>query len=525
MIYAKRVRSPLKGGVDVELGPKTVLVGPNGAGKTAVLQALKLGTRGYVDDQEGKDGVATTAAIARLFPEGADLKSEVDMSDGKHFEWASKPRGKGYTKPKVTSKERPYPVSYPFQDAKTLMSGDQKKIRSWLEQKAGGALSDEDLMDLLPPAQKEEGKKALAHLNERSPVELANSLKAEARNLRAGATRKEKTIDSLVEGIPLPLSDSEAETLRERKAELWAQATAPDIVSPEQHEALRQSIVKLVEVLTDIESRIEELPPEEEGSEETADLATKGHALAKAHLEQLGHDVCYVCLRKDADIQSAFNRWAGVLTQLEGTSSRVRLQAQYEKGKAEAEGLAARYKAAKVVDSGPVTEEHSAVSSRLSAHDNNKRLWRQSEGLRMEVASDRSVADTYTSLARTWGDSGHALLLQRKTDFEAKVSKWLPEGEQFAVDLEAGRIGLLCGDVIHTSLSGAEMARVLLAVLSAERDESSSTPSILEPDDRGWDPDTLASVMTALTDSPDQVILMSTVVPARTPEGWRIIEV
>ena len=84
---------------------------------------------------------------------------------------------------------------------------------------------------------------------------------------------------------------------------------------------------------------------------------------------------------------------------------------------------------------------------------------------------------------------------------------------------------MLCGDVIHTSLSGAEMARVLLAVLSAERDESSSTPSILEPDDRGWDPDTLASVMTALTDSPDQVILMSTVVPARTPEGWRIIEV
>ena len=76
MIYAKRVKSPLKGGVDVELGPRTLLVGPNGAGKTAVLQALKLGTRGYVDDQEGKDGVSTTAAIARLFPSGcrADLR-------------------------------------------------------------------------------------------------------------------------------------------------------------------------------------------------------------------------------------------------------------------------------------------------------------------------------------------------------------------------------------------------------------------------------------------------------------------
>jgi len=92
------------------------------------------------------------------------------------------------------------------------------------------------------------------------------------------------------------------------------------------------------------------------------------------------------------------------------------------------------------------------------------------------------------------------------------------------VDLDAGRVGLKRGDVAHTSLSGAELSRVLLAVLSAEESEG-STPSILEPEDRGWDPDTLSDVMTALTDSPDQVILMSTVLPARSPEGWRVIEV
>ena len=150
MIYAQRVRSPLKGGVDIELGEKTLLVGPNGAGKTAVLQALKLGTRGYVDDQEGKDNVSGTAAIARLFPRGSELRAEVDMSDGAAFSWSTKTRGTGYTKPKV---KVPYKVYYPFQTLKTLLSGDDKKIRGWLEKRVGGGLTDEELINMVPPVQ------------------------------------------------------------------------------------------------------------------------------------------------------------------------------------------------------------------------------------------------------------------------------------------------------------------------------------------------------------------------------------
>jgi hypothetical protein len=520
VIYAKRVKSPLKGGVDVKLGPKTVLVGPNGAGKTAIVQALKLGTIGYVDDQEGRDHVSSTAAIARLFPAGSELISEVDMSDGGHFSWSSKPRGKGYTKPKPKC---PYGIKFPFQSIKALLSGDDKKIRTWLEERVGSSVTEEELVAMLPRTQWEEAKRILARHPERSPVELANALKAEARNLRAAATRKEKTVEGLVEGIPLPLSDAEATRLRGAKETLWAQATRPGITTPQQQASLRASIVSLVDRLSATAERIQGLPGAQEGEAETLKLAASAAQLSKAHLVQLGHDVCYVCLRKDADIQAAFDKWSGVLGQLEGAASRSRLEVQYATGKAEAERLAARFKGSEVVDSTAVLEEHGLIAEKLATHAANKQVWQKSEAARKEVAGSRSEADTYTSLARTWEGEGQSLLVRRKKEFEDKVTKWLPEGESFGVDLAAGRVGIVRGEAIHTSLSGAEMSRVLLAVLSA-LGEGGSTPSILEPEDRGWDPDTLASMMAALTDSPDQVILMSTVLPEEV-EGWTVVQV
>ncbi len=514
MIYAKRVKSPLKGGVDVELAPKTVLVGPNGAGKTAILQALKLGTRGYVDDQEGRDGVTTTAAIARLFPPNVALTSAVEMSDGGEFSWSTTARGKGYTKPK-TSKP-PYTVEFPFQTIKALLSGDDKKIREWLEQRAGSALSEADLLDMLPPAQHGDAEGILRRFNQRSPVELANELKNEARKLRAAATKKENTIDSLVEGIPLPLSEAEVSELEARKEVLGSQTNRRGVMSPHDHEGLRVTIGELAEALEAVAAQIQQLPESQEGEEETFRIASLGRHLAEEHLANLGPDLCYVCLRKEADVQGAYDRWVGVLGDLQAAASRKRLQEQYNRGLAEVKVLVAQYKGVEVLDLAPVLEEHEAVVSLLATHEANRRLWKQAEGLRKEVAGSRATADTCSALSRTWGKEGKQLLLRRKKAFEDIVTQWLPEGEIFVMDLEAGRVGLshvLDSNTVRTSLSGAELSRVLLAVLSAEGSEGGSTPSILEPEDRGWDPDTLVDVMTALTDAPDQVILMSTVPP------------
>jgi hypothetical protein len=536
MIYAKRVSSPLKGGVEAELGEKTLLLGGNGKGKTAVLQALKLGTKGYVDDQEGKDGVANTASLSRLFPAGGDLWSVVEMSDGTKFSWKSerKKRG-GFTKPKAS---QPYAVRFPFHGLKALLSGDDKKIRAWLEDKVASSLTEEELLALLPGAQRDEGRKALAIFPQRAPSELAEKMKGEARNLRAASTRKEKTIETLVEGIPLPLSAAQRETAEKEMQRLWAEANAENVMSPTEHAQLRQSIETLAHVLTQAETRISELPEAKEGEAETLKAVSRARGLVVAHMESFGHEVCHVCLNQKADIKHAYKQWDDALGKLGGSQSRQRLQGQYDDGMTEVQGLAARYKTALVVDLPALMAEHGAISSRLGQDSTNSRVWNQAEALKGEIAGARASADIFSSLSKTWEKEGRLLLESRKQEFEDSVTAWLPAGEVFSVDLGAGRVGLLRGEQVFTSLSGAEHSRVLLAVLSAEgAGQADSTPSILEPEDRGWDSDTLADVMTALTSAPDQVILMSTVPPTgmeyspkgllvgEPPEGWKVVEV
>jgi hypothetical protein len=62
---------------------------------------------------------------------------------------------------------------------------------------------------------------------------------------------------------------------------------------------------------------------------------------------------------------------------------------------------------------------------------------------------------------------------------------------------------------------------MLLALASTQED--GSTPCVLIPKDRGWDRDTLEGVMKALSDSPVQVIIMSTVKPEPV-EGWTMVD-
>jgi len=356
-------------------------------------------------------------------------------------------------------------------------------------------------------------------------VDLANDLKSEARNMRAAATRQEKTIDVLVEGVPLPLSPDDEKELRARMAELWDAAHTSNGVSEEQRDKLTKTIHQMAAQLDAMTTQIAQLPEATEEQRASSRLVVAGHSLSKSHLETFGDDFCQVCQRAEASIQPVFEQWSGLMGTIEASASRSRLQAQYDSGKRQVEQLVAQFKQIEVVDFTGLMNEHGLLSARLGAHDSSKRAWRQAEALRREVQSDRVAATAFADLGKTWLTEGTLLLEQRQSSFENKVTKWIAGGEEFAVDLKAGRVGIRRGDEVHTSLSGGELSKVLLAVLSAEEEERSSTPSILEPEDRGWDPDTLVDVMTALSGAPDQVILMSTVLPSRAPEGWTILHV
>ena len=94
-VYARRVVSNVKKGVDVELSRLTLLVGPNGSGKTSVQNALELALCGFASDVEGRDKVKLAYALARLGPGDQPLISNVTLSDGRDASWTLKPNKKG----------------------------------------------------------------------------------------------------------------------------------------------------------------------------------------------------------------------------------------------------------------------------------------------------------------------------------------------------------------------------------------------------------------------------------------------
>ena len=122
------------------------------------------------------------------------------------------------------------------------------------------------------------------------------------------------------------------------------------------------------------------------------------------------------------------------------------------------------------------------------------------------------------------------LTKKSKDVFVEKVQKHLPPEDQFDLVLKEGKrevckFGFRRNDVLHTALSGAEWARLTIALGAACMPEGDGVLALLTPEERAFDPDTLQRVMEALDGAPGQVILTSPVGPTNPVKGWTHIVV
>lgn len=152
-------------------------------------------------------------------------------------------------------------------------------------------------------------------------------------------------------------------------------------------------------------------------------------------------------------------------------------------------------------------------------------------------ASAEQRKASWTSLQGLCEQARDTLLRMQVQQLTHAVNRYLPKAlanPGFALWLgdakrETCRVGLyrkigVAGVTIHTALSGAEEAAVLLA-LAAALAERTTTPAILIPRERAFDPKALRETMRALTKSDCQIILTSTVAPAgRGSKDWSVIE-
>lgn len=169
-----------------------------------------------------------------------------------------------------------------------------------------------------------------------------------------------------------------------------------------------------------------------------------------------------------------------------------------------------------------------------AAHDNNL----AAKAARDAQAAAEADVDRYGRLVDKCDEAAVLLVNQGRDAFVEEVNKWMPppeempevpgrEGARFGVQLKQGnrdvcRIGLVRRvdgeERVHTVLSGAQEAIVHCALATADGIRRGKRIILVSPRERDLTPEVLRSLMTALADSPAQIILTQT----KRPKGGRV---
>lgn len=518
MRYIAEVTTTLKKGCNVTLGPKTVVYGPNGSGKSTIIQAIELATCGWASDMEGRDRVKLSRALARMFPKSVMKYSKCKLSSGEEFSWELLDGVKegSYKNPNHTS---PIAVSWPIQDLMAILGGDEASVQAWLEKEVFDGTSEEEALEKLPPAVRPSVKALMAKKKKTDFLGLAKDARSDAKALRAQATRTEKTIDALVEGIQPPLTDTSRSGLEKAISGLSEQ---PRFVTQEEYDLKRAELEALAgEVAVFKNTLLSSTPQSAIGKMEVLRRVQLSLSIIDQHKKGLGdvEEYCWCCGSQGEGEHEV--KLLTALTHLEDVSALQGRRRNVEVLLAAAEGKLVSDAADLMKMKVGSNEEKFDLMNKLVADNTARKAWLNAEAARKEVAQLRAKADLLTSSAKSLSSVGKDLLCKAKVGLEHKISAFLPEGESVEIDLTNARIGMARDGEIHSALSGAEWSRVLLAIASAL--SNSSTLNVLIPQDRAWDKDTLEFTMQALSSSPFQVVVMSTVKPDPI-EGWTLID-
>ncbi len=521
MKYVRRVQSNIKGGCDVELGLRTVIVGPNGSGKSTIVQSIELAAGGFVSDVEGRELVRQVGSLKRLFPPGSEGFSEIEVADTDG--------SPAQTCTWQYNQEHAPPLKLRFlvQELSSVLSGDSAKVGAWLEsQVLSSSHTKEDVLSLLPPTLRPPAEAYAQRKKSFDLVGLSKSAKSEAKQLRAQATRIEKTMEHMVAGVSPPLTDN-------RRAELERLVQAgPALSGKVSQDEYDLRTVELAELREALQFALEErarLPtPSPRAADSLARIHTVRH-LIRQHLDAFGADDCMVCGNKGvaADISAQVDGLIEIEKEYSGLKNlaeeHLRLD-RVEQSLRTRIGASEKFVASLEVEDPNEAARLRAALGDLAADKAAQQTWTNAESMRRDVQEMRAQATQLSELGKIMAEAGTRFVQQHKSAFEKRVSSFLPDDDVFSVNMEASRVGLLQGNKgeqhLCTALSGAEESRVLLALASAQAD--SSTPCILIPKDRGWDRDTLQQVMAALSQSSVQVVIMSTVQPEPV-EGWTLV--
>jgi len=537
--YITRVETNVKGApVSVELGRHTLLLGPCGSGKTRLCNAVELALTGRATDVAGAD----RAAVADLIPMGpvsGELYARATTDGGDRFTWSTTIDSKGKGKRPARYADNAL-AGLPLRDVTAALRASGAKARGYLLPLiAAGAdelLAERDaakatLRDLAaqrkaaqavvdgaggsgtrPPSEDDLARAASAVTSAEKQVATAHAFHARGSDADLQASRAAEL--DRIKGEYRSSNDQRVELTRQLGAMQNELACLParDTVRIERGAML----VTLAQWQTSKNAPACALC----GGATTPDALAAQRARLEAACAQLAQRNAQrdPLVSRIEETRAALDRRVEAMAQLQAMANTL---ARVQRGVAEA---------AAPVDPGVSVDE--ATAALTAARDQHTAMVRAE-------AQWAALAGGRDRLARL--EAEHAAVKERVAQLEDEVSTrfdeaiaaftrdvnaLLPKDDTFGIVVtrKSLRAGLFHNGRLNTALSGAEWARVT-ASIAAVVSVGLRVPVII-PEERAYDPATLALTMRALGRTEAQVILTSTVkYKGKKPAGWTVVDV
>jgi|GEM_PF-6867448 len=539
--YAVRVTSTIKGGVDVDLERKTLLLGPNESRKSAVTDALALALTGRVPEVAGKDRAGTGSAnkpLTWLVAEGQPVQARVELSDGTAAYYETTGGQATWTLPGWMSTAGIFDLAELRLQLRDR--GDAARKRYFLDH-AATEFTEADVLQQLPQRLHEVWHQ-LARGQSGSAVEqlivVRTKANTEFRRVRAERKGAEGTLEDLSRALGRAPTAGDLDRVKQNLAVLEERDRAArlaqtrqehlDRVHAEQTARAKSYQEQAKRAETEL-ARLRAFPPA--ASAVDVPMLEGLVMVAQAQARSLDNgtlDHCVLCtspLVPETARMRADQVREAVDAALEGARKRATWEARVAQ---EERKLAETRKSAKDADAYARNAEADAgpaIPADPNARDAYEKALQEvakleiAEGATARVQGARERVDRleqqealFQDLVKRCEVLATEMLAGAVRSIETRVSKYLPEGEQFRLLLEfRGVECCLCGleraGTVHVALSQSTWDRVVLAVAAGLSEGSDY--ALLLGEDRAYDPETLACTMRALRSAPAQIVLAS----------------
>lgn len=571
-MHIKYVASNAKGGISCVLGEKTLIVGPNGSGKSGVINSVELALTGTASDLFGRESMSKeNELIGQLAPDRkGHLFSRALLSDGTEAKWDA---GTKDTKKAVHR----YPESafnpktvFPIRPLLDAVRGKPDTARKFLISFAAPKLEIGDVLKLIPESLHANFRESYlsAGVNESVIDKLLLALEfsgKKSRDTKGKANAQEEMISVQTDGLPaLPTAEIEAAVKESRKQ---AQKGLESLIS---RQAAAQSVLKLQQDAEEVRKQLasaESAAAQWQAAEAQASTALAGTPQPKFLDEQVLRVIavvetiaareaaaqqpqtCPVCTAtpplghfqqrnqagqafKSAEEAKAAPYNAARDAHAKAQASLMQWKQHIATLRTQLDAIANSLAAGTVTP--PTAEEIAAarakvdeIDAQITKTETLKGAWAQANKTKEAVHDANDEATKWKRLNTACNDAVAKLLDQGVVTFVERVRTFLPQTDNFDLRLRDGakavfQFGLKKGDVVHSAMSGAEWARVIAACAAVCADTAHPL-SLIIPEERAFDPNTLAATMQAFLNIPGQIIIASPVFPSTLIPGWHIV--